>query len=975
MKKYLILFALLLSAWTVNAQVTVRGVVRSSDDGEPMIGVSVFEQGTTNGVITDSGGNYSIRVQNENSVLVFSFIGFKEEQIAVRRQSVINVVMDVDNELLEDVIVLGYSNKSKNEIASAVAVVSSEKLLDVTSPTIGDMLQGKVAGVSVVKSSGAPGAEPTVRIRGISSMSAPQSPLYVVDGIIGGDFDPNDVESLTILKDAGATGLYGAQANGGVIVVTTKRAKSSTPTFNFKASVGVNVPDFSRQKYMDSKELRSYYREYYRNPNTYLIDEMQFRAYFPESIEETNTDWRAMVFKPALEQNYYFSLTGRTDRHNYYTAITYYDENGTQLSSNYKHLNVRSNNSFKLTDWLTLTSNLNVKGSMSKEPESAAGFLVVEHVPFDSPYDEDGNLVSFVGKQVYTRYPYNPMFLYDPRYVQAGSKGFNVNWDITLDVKITPWLSFTTQNRLAASTWKWHRHKTADAESPWESDDSIEENQSLGWGGITTNLFKAAKDWGQHSFSGLAGYEAQMDWSESLSASATGLPYGLFVLDVATANKNIGGSNSRSGMQSLISQFNYNYAERYFFTAAFRVDQSSTFAKNNRTAFFPSASASWLVSNEQWFKSAMPAVSNLKLKVSWGKTGMKDIGASKYLASYSYSGSYFGRVAAVPAQMANPSLKWEQTTQTNLGLELGLWKNRVNFDINLYRNYTQDLLVNRDLAPSGGFTKQWQNFGALINTGAELTLNVIPVKTADFTWDVDFSIAYNKNTVTGFGDTVIYNSDSYDRAQVYKDGYSLNTWYLKDYAGIDPQTGRESYYDENGNITTDFAAARYSMELGSAIAPWQGGFSTSLQYKNFRLSTTGSFLWGNMIYSAGSRASNLQVLTMASLLPSNEDSIWRKPGDVATIGLPAYATANIVHSGFLKKGDYLKIRNITLSYTLPKSIMKKNELTFSIACNNVLTLAALWGGDPETGSRGIIESDDLRYPNQRGFVFQTNFTF
>ena len=201
MKKYLILFALLLSAWTVNAQVTVRGVVRSSDDGEPMIGVSVFEQGTTNGVITDSNGNYSIRVQGENSVLVFSFIGFKEEQIAVRRQSVIDVIMDVDNELLEDVIVLGYSNKSKNEIASAVAVVSSEKLLDVTSPTIGDMLQGKVAGVSVVKSSGAPGAEPTVRIRGISSMSAPQSPLYVVDGIIGGDFDPNDVESLTILKD------------------------------------------------------------------------------------------------------------------------------------------------------------------------------------------------------------------------------------------------------------------------------------------------------------------------------------------------------------------------------------------------------------------------------------------------------------------------------------------------------------------------------------------------------------------------------------------------------------------------------------------------------------------------------------------------------------------------------------------------------------------------------------------------------
>lgn len=975
MKKYLILFALLLSAWTVNAQVTVRGVVRSSDDGEPMIGASVFEQGTTNGVITDSGGNYSIRVQNENSVLIFSSIGFKEQQVTVGRRGVIDVTMDVDTELLEDVVVLGYSNKSKNEISSAVTVVSSEKLLDVTSPSIGDMLQGKVAGVSVVKSSGLPGSEPTIRIRGVSSMSAPQSPLYVVDGIIGGDFDPNDVESLTILKDAGATGLYGAQANGGVIVVTTKRAKSSTPTFNFKASVGVNFPDFSRQKYMNSKDLRAYYREYYRNPNTYLIDEMQFRAYFPQSIEETDTDWRAMVFKPALEQNYYFSMTGRTDRHTYYTAISYYDEDGTQLTSNYKHLNVRSNNSFNLTNWLTLTSNLNVKGSMSREPESAAGFLVVSHVPFDNPYDADGNPVSFVGRSdVYTRYPYNPMFMYDSRYSQAGSKGFSVNWDITLDVKITPWLSFTTQNRLAAGSWKWHRHRTATAESPWESDDMIEESQDLSWGGITTNLFKVAKDWGKHSFSGLAGVEAQMDWSESLNGSGQKLPYGLFVLDVATANKDVGGSNSRSGMQSIISQVNYNYDQRFFLTAAFRVDQSSTFAKNNRTATFPSASASWLISNEKWFKSAAPAVTNLKLKLSWGKTGMKDIGASKYLASYSYSGSYYGRVAAVPAQMANPDLKWEQTTQTNIGLELGFW-DRLNFDINLYRNHTKDLLVNRDLAPSGGFSKQWQNFGALINTGAELAINAVPVQTRDFRWDVDFSLSYNKNTLTGFGDTVIYNTDSYDRGQIYKEGYPLNTWYLKEYAGIDPATGRQSYYDANGNVTTDYGAARYSIDLGSSIAPWQGGFSTSFQYRNFRLSATGSFVWGNMIYCDRTRASDLQVLTQPSIYPSSDDVIWRQPGDVATIGLPAHATANIVHSGYLNKGDFLKIRNVTFSYTLPKTVMKKSELTFSIAANNILTLAAMWGADPEAGGRGIVDRDQLRYPNQRGFVFQTNFTF
>jgi len=969
----------MLSAWTLNAQVAVKGVVKSNDDGQPMIGVSVFEKGTTNGVITDIDGNYSIKVAGENSVLVFSFIGFKDEEIVVGKKGVVDVIMNVDNELLNEVVVMGYSNKSKNEIASAVTVVSAEKLMDVTSPTIGDMLQGKVAGLSVVKYSGAPGSEPTVTIRGVSSMSAPQSPLYVVDGIIGGDFDPNDVESLTVLKDAGATGLYGAQANGGVIVVTTKKAKSGTPVFNFKASVGVNVPDFSRQHYMDAATLRSYYREYYRDPNTYLIDESQFRAFFPAEIEDINTDWIDMVFNPALEQNYYFSLSGRTDRHTYYTAISYYDEDGTQLSSNYKHLNVRSNNTFKLTKWLSLTSNLNVKANTSTEPESAAGFLVVSHTPFDNPYDEDGNYVSFIGRSdVYTRYAYNPMFMYDSNYVANTGKGFGVNWDIVLDAKITPWLTFTTQNRISGSTYKSHSHRTATAESPWDEGDNISESSSIGWGGITTNMFKANKDWGKNSVSGLVGYEAQMDWSESLSSSAKGLPYGLYVLDVASTNFDVGGSNSRSGMQSVISQANYNYDSRFFLTAAFRVDQSSTFSKDNRTAYFPSASASWLVSNEKWFKQAAPSVSNLKVKLSWGKTGMKDIGASKYLASYSYSGAYFGRTAAVPAQMANPKLKWEQTTQTNLGVEFGLW-DRVNFDVNVYRNYTRDLLINRDLAPSGGFAKQWQNYGSLVNSGAELAINATPVLTKDFKWDVDFSISYNKNTLKDFGETEIYVTDSYDRGQVYKEGYSLYTWYLKEYAGIDPQTGRESYYDENGNVTLDYSEARYSKELGNAIAPWQGGVSTSLQYKNFRLSATGSFLWGNKLYVCQSRASDLQVLTQPSILPSNEDKIWRQPGDEATIGLPAYATANIVHSGFLKRGDYFKLRNVTLSYTLPKSIMKNNTLQFSLACNNVFTLTQVWGADPEASTRrsvaGIVDRDDLRYPNQRGFIFQVNFTF
>ena len=260
MKKYLLLFFMMSIPIVLDAQVQVKGVVTASDNGQTLVGVSVMEQGTLNGVVTDLDGNYSIEVKSADAVLVFSSIGYKTTEITVGSQSVIDVVMDVDQQLLDEVVVMGYSTKTRGEITSAVTTVSADKLKDVVSNNIGDMLQGKVAGVSVIKSSGQPGQEPSIRIRGTSSMNAPQEPLYVVDGIIGGSYDPDDVESITVLKDAGSTGMYGAQANGGVIVVTTKRAKTNKTTFNFKASIGMATPDFSRNHKMGTPELYAYYR-------------------------------------------------------------------------------------------------------------------------------------------------------------------------------------------------------------------------------------------------------------------------------------------------------------------------------------------------------------------------------------------------------------------------------------------------------------------------------------------------------------------------------------------------------------------------------------------------------------------------------------------------------------------------------------------------------------------------------------------
>ena len=976
MRRLILLFALLLTAMQLNAQITVKGTVTSKEEG-PMIGTSVVEKGTMNGTVTNEDGSYTINVANGNAVLIFTTIGFKTVEIPVQNRAVINVNLEVDQQLLDELVVVGYSAKTRSEITSAVSVVGAEKLNDVVTSDLSHMLQGKVAGVSVINSSGLPGSSASVRIRGTSSLNAPQEPLYVVDGIIGGSYDPNDVESVTVLKDAGSTGMYGAQANGGVIVVTTKKAKSDQLQFNWKSTVGLVQPDFSRQRLMNSRQLYQYYREYYRDPETGLVDDVAMQSVAPKSVMDTDTDWRGLVYRNALLHSHHLSVAGRTSKNSFYNSISYYDEQGTLKYTGYKKINVRSNNTTYLTKWLTMTNNLNVWADKQDQPDDLLVYYVLQGVAWDSPYDEDGNLRPFTGRtDLYSRYDKNPLIGYSDRNKDSRtSKSFGVDYDFVLSAQITPWLSFVSQTRVGASAASFDYHRTADVEY-MQPGDQVEGEQSLDYGGITTNMFKVQKDWGKHSFDALVGYEAQRSWYQYVYGEGKGLPYGLYVLSVASDSKDVAGSNSVTGMQSFISQASYNYASKYFVNASFRIDQSSTFNKQNRTAMFPSVSAAWVISNENFFNSRV--ITNLKLKASWGKTGMKDIGASKYLEAFSYSTQYDNHSAATATQMANANLKWEQTTQLNIGAEIGFgdW---LSVDLNWYRNKTNDLLVYRDLPPSGGFSQQWQNLGSVINTGFEAAILTTPVKSRDWRWDVDFEIAYNKNWLTGFGEGVTVTKSNYSGvSQVYHDGGQLATWYLREYAGVDPQTGRNTYIDANGQKTFDYSSARY-IEAGSPIIPWQGGLSTALSWKNFKLSATSNFVWGNQLYGR-SRASELAIWVENSLLPSNEDKIWRRPGDIATIGSPTYAPATLYHTGYLVRGDYFKIRNITLSYTFPKSIMKKCGLTLSLSCDNAATFTTVWGGDPEvdmTGSGliGTIEGIDDRYPNKRQYIFQVNFTF
>ncbi len=976
------LFLGLITAYTfAYGQVPVKGRVVSAEDNQGLPGVNVLIKGTTQGVVTGLDGSYSISVRNGTDVLVFSSIGYNTEEITVDNQSVIDVILVPGITTLESVVVMGYSSKKRNEITSAVTTVSSDKLMDVTSNDIGTMLQGKVPGIQVINSSGTPGATPDVRIRGVSSLNAPQGPLYVVDGIIGGNFDPNDVETITVMKDAGATALYGSQANGGVIIVSTKKATSDKPQFDIKAVSGLRMADHGHVKMMDSKTLYNYHREYFRDPDLFVIDDRKFIAARPLSILDVNTNWLDESFGPALVQNYFMSSAGKTGKLSYYIGASYYDEEGTFINTNYKRMNVRANTTYAFSDRVSLTNNINLSGSKTRGADYMNIYYAYTSMPWDNPYDENGNPRSFKEAEgIWSKDKINPIQAANNS--ELSNVGFNLDYDLDLNIKLSNWLTFASTNRISANTFMDKQYYSAAADNlAYYGTGYVNSRSDINYGGITTNLLKFQFQGAVHSLSGLVGFEAQGDNTDYIRGSGTGIPEGLKVPSVASGQYTIAGSPNRSVMQSLISQVNYIYNNKYFLSGSFRVDQSSSFAAANRTATFPSLSAAWNINNED-FMQKMTFINNLRLKASWGKTGMKDIGPYMYLEQFSYTTQYDGESASVPYQMANPDLTWEQTNQFNIGVELGLF-NRVDIDFNMYKNITNDLLVYRDLPPSGGFRKQWQNVGKAENSGVELGLNSTNIKTANFTWTTDFSIGYNKNTLSGFGGDTIYNANAYGIVQIYHDGGTLYSWYAKEYYGIDPENGSMLWVGRDGNPTHDYQEARM-IEYGSPIPKIQGGFGTEMKYKGISLRANFSFLTGNKIYNYFRRYvdHDLQDVGFNVMMPRDDWKIWQQPGDQANHPLPQNASNSFDPSTrFIEDGSYLKIRNVTLTYELPVSVVSKLKLTglsVSIGADNLYTFTDFWGQDPEVSinpNNGLPGYAEFKYPNNKQYVLGLQVRF
>lgn len=998
MKKFLLIFFFFASCYNLYAQDRVlKGKVVSSTDGVPLPGVIVSVKGTTKQAASGPDGLFSITIPKGTLTLEVRSIGYRTREMPVDETTAnLTISLFEDNQQLGEVVVTGYTNQKKSDLTSAITVVSADKLKDVTSNDVGAMLQGKVAGLQVVNSSGVPGAASEIRLRGISSVNASQSPLFVVDGVIGGNYDPNDVESITVLKDAGATAIYGSQANAGVIIVTTKKAKDNKTHFEFKSNGGVKTPDFGEMTMMNSSQLYEYQKGLYRDyvpgadDNSYVVDILKFHNERPASILNTNTNWLTTMFKPEPVQNYYFSATGRTEKNDYYFGATYYDEKGTFLNTDYKRINLRANSTYHFTDKITMTNNINVSGTMGHTYDYNDIYYAYLNMPWDNPYDANHNPLYVDGNSTFKWWsrdsvnPINTIQNSDHPY-----KNFDVNYDLGVDLPITPWLSFNTSNRLSANYSDNSTFYSPLAAGNYHGTGYLNNQSTLNYGGVSNDLFKFNFQLGDHAISGLAGMAFEGSRAQYTGAAGKGLPEGLDVLNVVSNTQAVNGYNEDAKLISYLSQVNYSYKSRYFLTGSFRIDGSSAFPPGNRFAKFPSVSGAWLISKEDFLKDSR-IIDNLKLRLSYGVTGSQDIGAGKYLGLYSLSSQYNSVVAATPSQLASPNLTWESKYQTNAGFDIGLFK-RVTLTVDAYHNVTKNLLLQVSQPLSVGFETRWENTGQVVNNGLEIGLNTINIKTGNFQWSTDFNINFNSNKLEDFPSPII-KTGSWSVSQIYRNGGNLYEFYLPKWLGVNSQTGAPQWEvvtkGADGKVTrtaTSNYADATAQEVGSALPKFQGGFNNEFKYKNFSLRVNAYYIYGNKVYS-----NDLTFVMNDGHEPYQNQIVapkgtvyWTKPGDIATEPSPQNAANSTdASSRYIKNGSYLNIRNISFGYSLPKEVVKHwklDDVSFALGVDNVHTFTSFVGQDPQTtitpGTYATPGVSDFKYPNNRQYILSVNVRF
>ena len=948
----------------------VTGQIISADDNQPVIGVSIIEKGTTNGVITDVDGNYSIMVTKSPTSLQFSYIGMKTVEKEFTAATRFDLKMESSAEMVDEVVVVAYGVRKKGTTTGSMSVVKDKIMEAVPTPSFDQALQGQASGLQVLSSSGEPGAVANFKIRGINSINAGTEPLFILDGVAVSSEDfsainPSDIESVSVLKDASSTSIYGARAANGVIVITTKRGRvGDNGKIAVRAQYGVSSLAYGKWDVMNTTERLNYEEE---------IGLRKAGSYDRELLERTNIDWRDVVYNDAA--SFYsteIQTSGATQGgFNYFISGNIFSQDGIAVGSSYDRYTFRANLEAKINNWFKVGSNATFayeKISEAQEGEYTTSTPISASrlmLPYWNPYKEDGSWASAADGS-WTGSNVNPM------------EWQTTNWNDTNKWKVIatafaelrplPGLTLRTLGGIDFLDMRSNNETSPDFvgnQGEGAIGRGFSRATNLTWTNTISYLFDIKDD---HHFNVLLGQEAVDNQSDAFSVIGRGQTNS-YLVNLSAATRADIPTDSRSGSTylSFFGRAEYNYLGKYFVDLSARRDASSRFGTNSRWANFWSVGTMWNAKAESFLEN-VSWLDNAQLLASIGTSGNSSIPDYDHLALVA-GGPIYGLEGQVlpglaPYSKGNEDLTWEKTTILNITMKLG-FLNRFNLTAEFYNKYTSDMLMAVPVSVVGGYSTRWSNMGAMVNRGVDLDLNVNVLKFKDFLWTVSANASYNKNEIK----ELYEGRDEYELSTTglfLKKGHSFGEFYTTRFAGVTPANGDALWYDKNGNLTNECLDEDKVLVGKSYIAPWQGGFGTSLSWKGLTVSTQFSWVadrWmmNNDRYFNESNGTFVNYNQSKKMLYDR----WKKPGDVATV--PRYGIAAQLDSRFLEDASFLRWKNLMVSYTLPANLLAPLKVVENIRVyaqgQNLLTFTKFQGMDPES-SMNIYAA---QYPMSRQF--------
>lgn len=967
---------------------TVTGKVTSAEDGSSLPGVNVVLKGTTTGTVTDVDGNYKISVPAEGGTLVFSFIGLTTSEIGIGSRQTVDVQMAADVTQLSEIVVTGYGTTLKKEFSGASATISTEDISKLPALSVNQVLQGQAAGVFVTSNSGAPGGGISVRVRGQSTINGTSDPLYVIDGVpviagnisqdgFGGQeqnalagLNPQDIQSIEVLKDASTTAIYGTRGANGVVLITTKRGQSGRSTINVNVWTGFAEPTntvdiVSSREWVDIKnEARV----------TAGLAPLADNAYFGwDGV--TDTDWVEEVFRKAKISEYQLNMSGGDEKTRYYFSGSYRDEEGTIIGSGYKRGTMRLNLDHKATEIFSFGTSLSISSDLNQRIQNDNNIYGIYSAAILTPplrpvRDDNGEFVDALPS-------FNTNPVRDALLPRFDNKSIKFIGNFYTDFKIMDGLNFRTDFSYDYNTITEDHYLPASTAIGRPIGDGNFNYRSVGTYIIEPTLRYAKNINSVHSINAVAGLTFQDRKQFESIVRGTGFAKEQLTYITSAATIYAGTSNAAEySINSIFGRVNYAFKEKYLASASVRRDGSSRFGDNFKFGTFYAFSVGWNFSEES-FMDGLSFITLGKLRASYGTTGNDGIGNFRYVGAWGGGGNYLDNPAFVPTQIENPDLKWEQTKTTDIGLELSLFESRVDLNIGYFIRNTEDLLFFAPLPQSTGFNGVWENFGEIENKGLEIELGGTVVNTSSgFNWRINGNVSFLKNKVVSLVNENLVRSGF---ASIYRVGLPLNTFYGLKFLGVDPGTGQSIFQDTNNdgvvNIDDETVIGDYQPEF-------LGGFTNTFTYKGFTLDAFFQFVQGVDVYN-----NTLQFTTNPAAnwgMSTEMRRRWRNPGDVTDIPRPStVAGLNASdNSRFLSDGSYMRLKNITLSYDLPKSIVSKAKLRsvrVYATGSNLLTFTAYNGADPEVSTFANTNTsagtDFLTFPQSKVYQFGVNIGF